>query len=77
MYTYNEKSLSKTEISMVPEKTQMNQTDSLHFQTSLKFKEYDKPYINCSLEFSSQFKKYFDWLTGQVFKLALIFQRTV
>ena len=49
MYTYTEKALSKEEISVIPEKNQMNQTDSLHFQTSLKFKEYNKFYIHCSL----------------------------
>ena len=47
----------------------MEMTDFTRGKGNIKF------YIHCSLEFSSQFRKYFDfdWLTGQVFKIVLIF----
>ena len=78
MYTYTEKALSKEEISVISEKTRWIKLIAYTFKQASNIKNI-KFYIHCSLEFSSQFRKYFDfdWLTGQVYKLLLIFQRTI
>ena len=74
MYSYTEKALSKAEISVISDKTQMNQTDSLHFQTCLKFKAYNKFSIHCSFQVNSESILVLIGWQGQVFKLVLIFQ---